>query len=199
MNHPVWSAEPAEPRPYRWTIEEYYHLCEAEWFQGRHVQLIDGEIIDMPSQKNLHALAIKLTDTALSASFGFQFWVRVQMSLDLKPYSVPDPDLAVIPGSPRSHTTSSNPTTALLIVEVSETTLSYDRNAKASLYAAAGILDYWIVNLVQRQLEVFRDPLPDSTKLFGYGFASRTILDPIDVVTALALPASRILVADLLP
>src|SRR5438309_617101 len=119
-----------EPRPLRWTSEDYYRLCEAEWFQGRRVQLLDGEIVEMPAQKNFHALAITLTDRALQAAFGPNCWVRVQMSLDLSPYSVPDPDVAVVSGAPRSHTTVSNPTTALLIVEVSETTLSTDRNRK---------------------------------------------------------------------
>src|SRR5947209_7577198 len=153
-----------EPRPLRWTREDYYRLCEAEWFQGRRVQLINGEIIEMPAQKNYHAVAVALSDDALTAAFGPGFWVRVQMSLDLSPLSVPDPDLAVVPGTPRSYTTASNPTTGLLVVEVSETTLAYDRNHKAGLYAAAGIADYWIVNLVGRQLEVHRDPVADATR-----------------------------------
>jgi Uma2 family endonuclease len=121
------------------------------------------------------------------------------MSLDLSPHSVPDPDLAVVPGTPRSYMTASNPTTALLIVEVSESTLPYDRRAKASLYAAAGIADYWIVNLVQRQLEVHRDPVADTAQPYGFRYASRSILDPADVVAPLAAPQARITVADLLP
>jgi Uma2 family endonuclease len=191
--------EVTEPRPLRWTREDYYRLCEAEWFQGRRVQLIGGEIIEMPAQKNWHAMAITLTEDALRAAFGPGHWVRVQMSLDLSPHSVPDPDLAVVPGTPRSYRTASNPTTALLIVEVSESTLPYDRSAKASLYAAAGLADYWIVNLVQRQLEVHRDPVADGAQPYGFRYASRSILDPADVVTPLAAPQARITVADLLP
>jgi Uma2 family endonuclease len=188
-----------EPRPFRWTKEDYYRLCEAEWFQGRRVQLIEGEIIEMPAQKNWHAIAITLTEDALRAAFGPGHWVRVQMSLDLSPRSVPDPDLAVVTGTPRSHLTANNPTTALLIVEVAETTLTYDRNAKGSLYAAARIADYWIVNLVQRQLEVYRDPVADGTQLYGFRYAGKTILDPGDFVTPLAAPQARVAVADLLP
>jgi Uma2 family endonuclease len=188
-----------EPRPFRWTKEDYYRLCEAEWFQGRRVQLIEGEIVEMPAQKNWHAIAITLTEDALRAAFGPGHWVRVQMSLDLSPRSVPDPDLAVVPGTPRSHLTANNPTTALLIVEVAETTLSYDRNAKAGLYAAAGIADYWIVNLVQKQVEVYRDPVADSTALYGFRYGSRTILGPGDFVAPLAAPQARVAVADLLP
>jgi Uma2 family endonuclease len=188
-----------EPRPLRWAREDYYRLCAAEWFQGRRVQLIGGEIIEMPAQKNLHAVAVALTDDALTAAFGSGYWVRVQMSLDLSPLSVPDPDLAVVPGTPRSYATAGNPTAALLVVEVSETTLAYDRNHKAGLYAAAGISDYWIVNLVDRQLEVHRDPVADAARPFGYRYDSRTILDPADEVVPLAAPRGRVTVADLLP
>jgi Uma2 family endonuclease len=188
-----------EPTPLRWTRDDYYRLCEAEWFQGRRVQLIDGEIIEMPAQKNWHALGVTLTQDALRAAFGPDFWVRVQMSLDLSPHSVPDPDLAVVPGSPRSHQTASNPTSALLVVEVSETTLAYDRGRKASLYAAAGIADYWIVNLVHRQLEVHRDPVPDDTQPFGFRYASRSVVDAAGQASPLAAPQASIAVADLLP
>ncbi len=188
-----------EPRPYRWTREEYYRLCEEGWFQDKRVQLIGGEIVEMSAQKNEHAISIKLAEDALEAIFGVNFWVRTQMSLDLSPHSVPDPDLAVIPGNFRSYVGQGIPTSALLVVEVSETTLYYDRNQKASLYAASGIADYWIINVVQRQVEVYRDPVPDATQAFGYRYASRTILDPGEVVSPLALPGATVAVADLLP
>ncbi len=188
-----------EPRPHRWTREQYYQMLDLGWFQDQRVELIDGEVIDMPAQKNFHALAITLTEDALKIAFGTNYWVRVQMTLDLAPLSSPDPDLAVVAGSPRSHATATNPTSALLIVEVSETTLWYDRNRKAPLYAAAGITDYWIVNLVQRQLEVYRDPVADSTQPFGFRYNNRTIFDPPDKVSPLAAPQAQITVADLLP
>jgi Uma2 family endonuclease len=188
----------AEPRPYRWTRDEYYKLCEAEWFQGKRVQLIDGEIIEMSAQKNEHGIAITLTEDALRAVFGPSFWVRTQLSLDLSPHSVPDPDLAVVPGTPRSYVGASVPTTALLVVEVAEK-LWYDRNRKANLYAASGISDYWIVNLVDRQVEVYRDPVPDASQPFGYRYASDTDLLPGAVVSPLALPGASIPVDDLLP
>ena len=86
-----------------------------------------------------------------------------------------------------------------MVVEVSEATLGFDRVPKASLYASANVADYWIVNLVQRQLEVYRDPVADSTQLFGFRYNSRTILDPPDTVSPLAAPQASITVADLLP
>jgi Uma2 family endonuclease len=183
----------------RWTRKEFYRLLDLNFFLGQRVELIEGEILVMASQKNFHAIAITLTEDALRAAFGPGYWVRVQMSLDLTPYSVPDPDLAVIAGSVRYNCSVDNPTTALLIVEVSLTTLRYDRGRKASLYARAGIEDYWIVNLVNRQLEVRRDPVPDSSQRYGYGYAQLTTLQPSDVATPLVAPSARIAVADLLP
>jgi Uma2 family endonuclease len=188
-----------EPRPYRWTRDEYWKLCEEGWFQDRRVQLIDGEIIEMSAQKNEHGISISLTEDALRALFGPNFWVRTQLTLDLSPHSVPDPDLAVVPGTPRSYAGQSVPTTALLVVEVSETTLWFDRHRKANMYAAAGISDYWIINLVDGQVEVYRDPVADPTAPFGYCYASETDLQPGDVVSPLAVPGATLPVADLLP
>jgi Uma2 family endonuclease len=86
-----------------------------------------------------------------------------------------------------------------LIVEVSETTLRYDRYRKASLYARVGIQDYWIVNLVHQQLEVRRRPVPDNSQRYGFAYGDRTILKPNEHVSPLAMPQAKILVADLLP
>jgi Uma2 family endonuclease len=187
-----------EPRPHRWTRTEYCRMAEAGLFDGRRVELIDGEVLDMPAQKNFHMAAITLLHDALRPVFGEGHWIRIQGSLDLNPTSVPDPDIAVVPGSPRG-CSDKNPTTALLIIEVSDTTLAYDRGRKASLYAQAGIADYWIVNLIDRQLEVYRDPAADSSKPYGFGYGSRAILTATEVVAPLAAPQARIGVADMLP
>ena len=87
----------------------------------------------------------------------------------------------------------------MLIVEVSESTLAFDRRRKASLYARAGIADYWIVNLVDRQLEVRRNPVADLTQFYGAAYADETVLQAADQATPPAAPQARIAVADLLP
>lgn len=183
----------------RWTRKEFYRLLDLGFFQDQRVQLIAGEILVMAAQGNAHAIAIGLTEDALRLAFGPGYWIRVQMSLDLRPHSVPDPDLAVVHGTPRTQDPAHNPTTALMTVEVSETTLRFDQREKASLYARAQIADYWIINLVDRQLEVHRNPVPDSTQKHGYSYADLTFLSPTDFVTPLAAPHARIAVADLLP
>jgi Uma2 family endonuclease len=186
------------PRPHRWTREELLQMIDLGWFQDKRVELIGGEVIEMASQFDLHLASITLTGDQLRAAFGSGYWVRVQGSLDLSPHGIPDPDIAVTPGSPQG-ATKTIAKAALLVVDVSETTLAYDRYSKASLYAAGGIADYWIVNLPQRQLEVYRDPVTDSTQLFGFRYNSRTILDPSDKVSPLAAPQAQIPVVDLLP
>jgi Uma2 family endonuclease len=187
-----------DPRPYRWTREEFFQMIELGWFQDKRVEMIGGEVIEMAAQLDLHLASITLTGDALRVAFGPGHWVRVQGSLDLSPHGIPSPDLAVRPGSPQA-AARTIAKSALLVVEVSDTTVAYDRNYKSSLYAAGGIADYWIVNLVQRQLEVYRDPVADSTKPFGFRYNNRTILDPPDKVSPLAAPQASITVADVLP
>jgi Uma2 family endonuclease len=87
----------------------------------------------------------------------------------------------------------------LLVVEVSDSTLGYDRRRKSRRCASRGVLDYWIVNLIDRQLEVRRQPVADGTEPFGYSYASLTVLRPTDVVSPLARRGAKIKVADLLP
>jgi Uma2 family endonuclease len=187
-----------DPALRRFTRDEYYQLLDAGLFQEQRVELIDGVIVQMAAQKNLHAAGVTLTADAIRAAFGAGYWVRVQSSLDISPHSVPDPDIAVVKGSPK-HCAASNPTSALLVVEVSDSTLRYDSNEKASLYACSGIADYWIVNLVDRWLEIRRDPIPDPSQHFGFAYLNVTCLQPHEFASPLASPGMRLLVDDLLP
>jgi Uma2 family endonuclease len=181
-----------------WTLTEYYRLGELGFFDGERVELINGRIVRMAAISNFYAAAADLTADALRATFGGGYWVRTQAPLDLTPTSSPQPDVAVVRGSPRKAAVA-NPTTALLVVEVSDSTLRSDRGGKARLYARAGILDYWIVNLVDRQLEVFRGLQPDSARPKRITYGQITILTPADTVTPLAAPGAKIVVSDLLP
>jgi Uma2 family endonuclease len=75
-----------KPRPHRWTREQFYQMLDLGWFQDQRVELIDGEVLDMPSQKNYHGAAVTLSMDALRLAFGSGFWVRNQLSLDLRAY-----------------------------------------------------------------------------------------------------------------
>lgn len=180
----------------RWTKAEYHQMHDLGLFNDQCVELIDGEVIIMPNPGHLHCLATELAVEALRTVFGPGHWYRVQMPVDVHPASEPMPDVAVAPGAPRSHT--GTPTTALVVVEVSDTTLAHDRR-KSHLYAAAGLADFWIINLGDRRLEVYRRPVADLSADFGSRYADVTFLVAGDFVTPLAAPQARIAVADLLP
>jgi Uma2 family endonuclease len=181
-----------EPTPRRWTREEYYRMGDLGFFHGQRVELIEGEIMVLSPQNWPHTSTVDRVAEALRRILGTGFWVRTQVPLNLGT-SDPEPDVSVVLG--RREDYNDHPTSAVLIVEVSDSTLAYDRTRKASLYARAGITDYWIVNLVNNQLEVRRDPRPDPSQPYG----SVTTLVPPAVVNPLAAPQVSLAVADLLP
>ncbi len=187
----------SDPQPRRWTRAEYYQMGEMGLFNGQRVELIGGEIMVMSPQKIQHYKSADGTGDVLKKAYGKGYWVRVQAPVDLGMPSEPEPDVSVVEGKPEDYT--AHPKKALLAVEVSETTLAYDRGEKASLYAAGGLKNYWIVNLVDDQLEVFTKPIPDSSKPFGYTYASRQIFRKKDVVFLPGLPRKKVAVARFFP
>lgn len=186
----------AEPTTRRWTRDEYHKVAALGVFADERVELIGGQIVTQSPQGSEHVAATDRVAEKLRDIFGAGFWVRMQFPLDLGQLSEPEPDIAVVRGRREDYT--DHPTTALLIVEVSDTTLAYDCGAKASLYAAAGIDEYWIVNLNDRQLEVFREPVADPAMTFGHKYNSRTILKSGDTVSPLAAPRASLHVNELL-
>ena len=184
-------------RPRRWTREEYYRLGDAGFFEGERVELLDGEIWTLPPQKTPHFSAIRRVTDALEDVFGTAVEFRQQAPMTLDDGTEPEPDVLVVPGSWQDYE-DHHPTPAevRLLVEVSDSTLAKDRGKKARDYARAGIADYWIVNLVDRQLEVLRDPAALPT---GPDYKSRQVLLGGDTVTPLAAPGRLVAVADLLP
>ena len=185
----------AKIRPKRWSRAEYDRMIEASIFApGDHVELVEGEIVTMTPQNGPHAMAVRLAQRALDAAFGPGFDVRSQLPLALSCESEPEPDVAVVAGSPRDY--PGHPTTALLVVEVADTSLSYDRKTKGPLYASAGITDYWIVNVVDRIVEVYREPVETSA---GWAYRLISRHGAGDTVSPLACPGAAITVADLLP
>jgi Uma2 family endonuclease len=192
------TAEISKPRSRRWTVEQYDRLAQLNFFQNEHVELIEGRIITMSAQLEPHCAGVSLAGRALETAFGPGFWVRRQNPLQFSTRSKPEPDVAVVRGSEQDYIESGTPHTALLVVEISDTTLRYDRGRKASLYAKYGIADYWIVNLVDRQLEVHRDPIPDPTHRFKFRFGDVRVLALSDSVATLSCSAS-ISVAQLFP
>ncbi len=183
----------------RWTRQEYERMVGAGVFPpGERVELVDGEVLKMTPQGSVQATAVRLTEDILRVVFGPGHDVRVQMPLALDPSSEPEPDVAVVLGSPRDYR-DAHPTSALLVVEVADTTLLYDREQKASLYARAGVADYWIVNLLDRGVEVYRDPKSMPQARYDWAYRSVLELTSGDHISPLAASQGRVAVADLLP
>ena len=179
------------------TREEYYRLGDAGFFGDARVELLNGEVWQLPPQTPRHFTTAEVVGDTLLSAFGKGFDVRRRGPLTLGHDTEPEPDVVVVPGSWRDYE-HHHPTPAevRLLVEVSDATLRKDRTTKAEDYARAGIADYWIVNLVHRQLEVFRDPL---TRPEGALYRTTQILLPGDSLAPLFAPDAPVAVAELLP
>nr|WP_309695972.1 Uma2 family endonuclease [Armatimonas sp.] len=181
-----------ESRPLlRWNVEEYERLVALGVFSPeKRVELIEGEIVEAMPQKPAHRLTVSLILPIAMRWSGEGYHVLCQSPLRLG-NSVPEPDIAIVSGQPRDYATS-HPTTAALVIEVSDTTLEYDQTIKAAIYASAGIEDYWIININERTVEIRRQPGPS-------GYRSLQTYSEVDTVAPLFNPTASIAVADLLP
>jgi Uma2 family endonuclease len=180
----------SSPARKRWTVAEFHELWENGWFDHCKPMLVDGEIYEMAIPGPLHNRDVGLADYRLRAIFEDGYWVRIQMPLVLGQESDPVPDIAVVVGSPQSLV--DQPTTAILIVEVADTSVQIDLGEKAIAYAAAGITDYWVVDLNNRQIVVHRSPS-------GSKYSSVTRLSVQQTVAPLAAPSATITVSELIP
>ena len=174
------------------TRAEYLRLVEAGVFEGRRVELIDGVVYErMTPQQSPHASAIRRSLRALLEIFSLdKYAVDVQLPLDLSNRDMPEPDLAVVLREATDYY-ASHPAGAILVVEVSDTTLRHDRK-KGRTYARAGIQDYWIVNVARDVLEVYRGPAGDA-------YRRQQILHRGEQIAPLGRPEAKIAVEDLLP
>ncbi|HMV50439.1 MAG TPA: Uma2 family endonuclease [Blastocatellia bacterium] len=191
-------AEALEPKAYKLTVEEYSRMAKIGIFDGKRVELIEGEVIEMSAMGRPHVIALNKTADLLKRIFADGWFVQTQAPLRFGKRSEPEPDIAVIKGKMEDYPTD-HPTTADLIIEVSDQTLNYDRKRKASLYAKAGIQDYWVLNLKKHQLEIFRRPVPDAEARHGFSYEDQQVVKESESVSPLIKPDAAIAVADLLP
>ena len=177
---------------HRWTRGQYEKMVEVGILDtDDSLELLDGHIVDMPPQESRHASVIRVVAKRLGAAFGDSYQISEEKPIALGDWSEPEPDIAVLKGGEWDFV-DAHPASAELLVEVSDTSLSKDRGVKKAIYARAGIPEYWIVNLPDSVLEVYRDPSGDD-------YRSRTVLRAGDVVHTLVAAASALSVADLLP
>jgi Uma2 family endonuclease len=183
----------------RWTRVEYERLVDCGIFEpSDRIELIDGLLLVSEPQSSPHYTSIQLVQQALARAFGEGWTVRSQAPIALDDASEPEPDVAVVRGGIRDFA-AAHPVDPVLVVEVSLSSLAFDREHKASLYARAGRPEYWIVNLVDRVIEVRREPAPEPSAPYGWDYAFVDVLGPTERVSALGAPAVQIPVGDLLP
>jgi Uma2 family endonuclease len=188
-----------EARMRRFTRAEYDRLIELGIFRpGEEIELIDGELIVAEPQGAAHYTAIVKSTRALQAAFGPGWYVRAEGPIGLDDDSEPEPDVAVVPGEPDDYSRA-HPSRPVLTLGVAESSLANDRGRKGSLYARAGLADYWVLNLIERVVEVYRNPVADATGPFGWRYARLEVFDASARVSPLAKPDSSVRVADLLP
>jgi Uma2 family endonuclease len=180
--------------PPRWTAEQYLRLVdEGVLGPDDRVELLEGVIVSMAPQNVPHAAGVTRATRYLTLAVGERAVVRPQLSFIAGKYSVPEPDIAVIGGTIDANDRA-HPRDALLVVEVSDSSLKQDRLTKAPMYAAASLPEYWIVNLRDGCVEVRRDPDPRNRRYRRVAIHRRG-----ESIEPLALPGVRIAVDDLLP
>ncbi len=186
-------APPLAPPRKRWTRDELNAISGL--LGSQRLELIEGELLSKMSKKRPHSNAVSLLLEALVRIFGFPY-VQQEVSIDVAPEdtptSEPEPDLIVL-ARPLSAFPEANPQPAdlRLVAEVSDTTLAFDCSVKASLYARAGIADYWVIDVTGRRILVHREPRDGR-----YTAVAAYSLD--ESVAPLAASADSIRVADIL-
>lgn len=182
----------ASEATYRWSRDAYDRAVEAGVFgPDDRIELVEGQLLAMTPQGSRHAAIVDLAGELLREAFGDGYRIRVQSPLAVGDDSEPEPDLAVVRGRARDYL-AAHPTSALLVVEVSDDSLRRDRTLKQRLYARHGVPEYWVLAIPDACLEVYRDPA-------ATGYRSVATLRAGDRVAPLSRPEASISVAGLLP
>jgi Uma2 family endonuclease len=183
--------EALRPR-HRFTVKEYNEMAQLGLLDpDARVELIDGDIIEMPPIGPAHATIVTRLSTLLTRAVGDWATVRTQSPILVGQTSEPEPDLALV--KPRDVYYHRHPEAEdiLLVCEVSQSSAAYDRIKKGRLYSRAWIPEYWLIDIPRQQVEVYRSPGPD-------GYREKQELHKGDSVSPLALPELTIQVGQIL-
>ena len=189
-------AVPAVARrtPKRWTKAEFNAAVDRGVFAGSRTYLYRGELIDMPAMGTLHIRGTTKANSWLVHALEPEYVIRPQGPIELPDESMPQPEFVVC--TPEQDARLPHPNTAVLVIEVADSSIELDREA-ADDYAAAGVPDYWINNVRDRQVEVCRDPRRDPASPTGHRYASRRIYTMGESLAPLAKPDAVVAVATL--
>ena len=177
----------------KFTVAEYYRMAEVGILHHtERVELLDGEIIVMAPMGDRHANVVRRIGQALQQMARLAVTISVQCPLRLDDYSEPEPDVAILRFREDGYITHPGPADTLVVMEVSDSTLDFDREVKSKRYAAAGIPEMWVLNLPGDCLDRLDQPGPA-------GYARHTIFRRGENISPAALPDLAFAVADLLP
>ncbi|MGO9920931.1 MAG: Uma2 family endonuclease [Isosphaeraceae bacterium] len=184
---------PSASRLYRFTVDQYDRM--ADLFEHRRVELIDGYVVKKMTKKPPHAVTVEESRRLLERTTPAGWHLRQENPVIIPDYDEPEPDLAVVRGTPRTYARR-HPVAADigLLVEVAETTLDVDRGEKLRAYARGKVPVYWIVNLVDQQIEVYTKPASKAYASCTIYKAGREVPFVLD-----GKKLGRIPVADILP
>jgi Uma2 family endonuclease len=177
-----------------WTVEEYHRMAEAGIFHPEErVELIAGQIIKMTAKGTAHGAAVGRTDKLMQNRLREQAWIRIEQPVVLDDASEPEPDVAVVRLDPLDYADHHpTPSEVYLLIEVADSSLKYERETKGKAYARSGIADYWVLDVIDRKLHVFREPAQE-------GYQSEVIFSQESSVSPLQFPTLEIALQDMLP
>ncbi|BAZ86229.1 Uma2 family endonuclease [Dolichospermum compactum] len=177
-----------------WTVDEYHRMAEAGIFEpSERVELLEGKIICIVAKGISHRSAMGRTNKLLQKRLENQAWIAIQDPVKLNERSEPEPDIAVVKIDPLDYADHHpTPTEIYLIIEVADSSLKLDTEIKAKAYSQAGIKDYWVLDVVKRELIVFRNPTTE-------GYQNQEIITEHQNISPLDFPDLEIVVSQMLP
>ena len=178
-----------------WTVKEYRQMSELGILDtDDRTELVEGQILVMAAKGTPHVLGLRLLAVAFDTLLANQlFFVSTQDPIQLNDFSEPEPDLAIVRGTALDYADRHpDPDDLALVVEVADSTLKYDCEVKDKLYAQSGIEDYWVLDVKNRKLHIFRNPT-------ATGYTSHLILTPPNSIAPLKFPDRSVSLLDILP
>ncbi|NER00803.1 MAG: Uma2 family endonuclease [Cyanothece sp. SIO2G6] len=179
------------PSQRRWSLDDYHQMIAAGILsRNERVELIHGYILEMVPQEPPHSSATSSFGNEFVLTFAGKAWIRQQLPLMIAPDSEPEPDIAVVRIDPRRYRDRHpTPDDVYFLIEVADSTLKYDSDRKAQLYAQAQIPEYWIIDVKQRQVLIMRNPQHN-------GYRERQVVALTDAISPIAFPEILIQLSD---
>ena len=177
-----------------WTVKEYHKMAELGIFHPEErVELIAGQIVKMSAKGTVNTTTVRRIANVLRDKLQVQVDVHTQDPVQLNDFSEPEPDIAVVKIDPLDYV-DHHPTASevYLIIEVADSSFKYDCETKGKAYAKSGILDYWVLDVNNRKLHVFREPTQEK-------YHSEVIFSQEGIISPLNFPNLMITIADILP